>query len=85
MIIAQLLLKQRLLRFKLPRWDEAVSLVKEAAQVVPDNRYCSWDLALTEKGWVVVEVNARGQFIWQYATKIGFRDEINKMLKELKL
>ena len=75
--------KEKLIGFKVPRWNEAVELVKELAQIVPDNRYCSWDLALTEKGWVMVEVNAKGQFVWQYATKIGFRNEINNILSEL--
>ncbi len=76
--------KEALIGFKVPRWDEAVELVKDLAQIVPDNRYCSWDLALTENGWSMVEVNAKGQFIWQYATKNGFRNEINNILQELK-
>jgi len=75
---------QALLGFKIPRWEEAVELVNKLAQIVPDNRYCSWDLALTENGWIMVEVNAKGQFVWQYATKVGFREEMNEMLKELK-
>ena len=72
-----------LLGMHVPRWNEAIELVNELAQVVPDNRYCSWDLALTDNGWSMIEVNARGQFIWQYATKVGFRDEINSILEEL--
>ncbi len=72
-----------LLGLQVPRWNEAVELVKELAQIVPDNRYCSWDLALTDNGWSMVEVNAKGQFIWQYATKVGFRSEINNLLSEL--
>lgn len=75
--------KERLLDFQIPHWEEAVKLVQELAQVVPDNRYCSWDLALTDKGWVMVEVNARGQFIWQYATKTGFRNEVEEILSKL--
>lgn len=75
--------KKQLIGFKIPRWNEACAMVKELAYFVPDNRYCSWDLALTEKGWIMVEVNAKGQFVWQYATKIGFRDEMNAILNEL--
>jgi len=75
---------EKLVGFKVPRWDEAIELVKELAQIVPDNRYSSWDLALTENGWVMVEVNAKGQFIWQYATKTGFRNEITNILNEIK-
>lgn len=77
--------KKELIGFKVPMWNEAVELVKELALYVPTNKYCSWDLALTEKGWILVEANAKGQFIWQYATHIGFRDELNSILKELRL
>ena len=72
-----------LIGFKLPQWDQAVKLVQKLAKKVPDNRYCSWDLALTDKGWDLVEVNARGQFVWQYATKLGFKQEIESILAEL--
>lgn len=77
--------KQQLIGFEIPRWKEAVELAKILAEVVPDNRYCSWDLALTEYGWCMVEGNARGQFIWQIATQTGFRDEVMNILKELNL
>lgn len=74
-----------LIGFKIPKWEEAEELVKELALVVPSNRYCSWDLALTPKGWALVEVNAKGQFVWQYATLVGFRDELDSILKEILL
>ncbi len=77
--------KKELIGFGIPKWEEAVELVKELAMCVPNNRYCSWDLALTEKGWALVEANAKGQFIWQYATQIGFRDELNLIMQELGL
>ena len=34
--------------FQIPKWDEAVSMVKEAAMMIPDNHYCGWDLATAE-------------------------------------
>ena len=77
--------KKELIGFQMPRWDEAVELVKELALFVPTNRYCSWDLALTENGWALVEANAKGQFVWQYATHIGFREELKLIMKELGL
>lgn len=33
----------------------------------------------------MVEGNARGQFIWQIATQVGFRNEVLDILKELNL
>lgn len=73
--------KEKLIGFSVPKWDEALTMVKDLALLIPTNKYCSWDLALTDKGWVLVEANAKGQFIWQYATGIGFRKELDEILK----
>ena len=74
---------EKLIGFKIPRWDEAKKIVTELANVVPDNHYTGWDLALTDNGWVMIEANRRGQFVWQIATQKGFRKEINDYLKQL--
>lgn len=74
---------EQLIGFRIPRWEEAQALVRELAQVVPSNRYTGWDLALTDDGWVLVEANRRGQFIWQYSSQKGFRQEINAILKQV--
>lgn len=71
-----------LIGMQIPRWDEAKAFVRELAQVVPDNRYTGWDLALAEDGWMLVEANRRGQFVWQIASQKGFREEINGILKK---
>lgn len=75
----------QIIGFTIPRWDEAVAIVKEMAMVVKDNRYTGWDMALSNKGWVMVEGNAMGQFIWQIPTQQGFMKEANEILKELNL
>lgn len=69
--------------FRIPDWDGAVSFVKALARVVPENHYVGWDCALTEHGWVMVEGNAQGQFVTQYASKEGMRDELDEVLKEI--
>lgn len=74
-----------LIGFQIPRWNEAVEFAKNLAQVVPTNRYTGWDVALTDNGWVMVEGNAKGQFVWQIATKVGFKEEIERIMKELNL
>ena len=73
--------------FVIPYWEEAVKMAKELAIVVKGNRYTGWDLALSkDRGWVMVEGNAMGQFVgWQIPTQKGFRDELNKILNELHL
>lgn len=74
---------RQIVGYTLPQWEKAKELVAELAKVTPDNHYTGWDLALTDDGWLLVEANRRGQFVWQIASQIGFRDEINQYLKEL--
>lgn len=70
--------------YEIPRFDEALALAAELAQVVPDNRYTGWDLALTEDGWIMIEGNAHGQFgCTQIALQEGCMDEINRILRRL--
>ena len=73
-----------LIGWQVPCWQEAVDLVKQLAMVVPSNRYAGWDIALTDKGWCMVEGNSRGQFIWQIADHAGCKDEIDRIMAELK-
>ena len=73
-----------LVGFQVPFWQEASALVSELAQVLPDNHYTGWDLALTKDGWILQEANDRGTFIlFQITTGEGFRSEIEKIVKEL--
>jgi len=43
--------------FVLPRIDEIRSLVKEMAMVKPEARYVGWDLAITQDGIDLIEMN----------------------------
>ena len=72
-----------LVGYKIPFWSEAKALVRELAQVVPENRYTGWDLALTDGGWVLVEANRRAQFGFQMSLQKGFRKEIDGYLAKL--
>ncbi len=77
---------KRLIGFAIPRWNEAVALAKELATVIEGNRYTGWDLALTDDGWIMVEGNARGQYVgWQIPTQVGFRRELDGIMKKLGL
>lgn len=69
---------------RLPRWDEAVAMVKELAQIVPEMRYVGWDLALSDKGWVLVEGNAAAQMSTQQVLlNRGFRSEFLTELRKM--
>ena len=71
--------------WQVPCWKEMVDFVKQLAMVIPSNRYTGWDIALTDKGWCMVEGNTRAQFVWQIPDRVGFRSEINNILAELGL
>lgn len=73
----------KMVGFEIPCWKEAVETAKELATVVKGNRYAGWDLALTDKGWVMIEGNSRGQFVWQMPRQKGFFKETNQILKRL--
>lgn len=65
-----------ILGYQMPMWEEAKAFAVELANVIPELRYCGWDLALTDKGWVMVEANGKGLFIgFQMPTQEGFRNE----------
>ncbi len=49
--------KQKIVGFKIPLFEEAVEMVKEAAKVVPEIGYVGWDVAITEKGPLIIEGN----------------------------
>lgn len=75
---------QDIIGFEIPCWNEALSLAKELASVVKGQRYTGWDLAFSDRGWMMVEGNAMSQFVgWQIPTQKGFMPEAQQILKEL--
>lgn len=71
--------------FVIPHWKEAKAMAMELADIVDGNRYSGWDLALTEHGWIMIEGNARGQFVWQMPRQKGWLPEANAILRRLGL
>lgn len=68
----------------IPQWQEAVETAKKLALTFPENRYTGWDLALTEQGWVLIEGNARAQFlVGQICDRVGKRKEMDALLKKI--
>lgn len=43
--------------FKIPYYKEALDLIAEMAKLVPTIRYVGWDIAITDRGPVLVEAN----------------------------
>lgn len=69
---------RQILGMQIPRWEELRALGRELAGRMPEQKYISWDLALTDGGWVVVEGNCAGQFIGpQLTTQRGLRERLH--------
>ncbi len=49
--------KTRIVGFKIPFYNRAVEIVKEAALKVPQIGYVGWDVAMTDKGPILIEGN----------------------------
>lgn len=65
----------------IPKWNEAVELVKEIAEIIPEARYIGWDFALTNDGWVVVEGNQQGDFkLLQIAYRRGLKEDLIELI-----
>lgn len=43
--------------FEIPRYDEMVEMIKEAAKVVKEVRFVGWDVGISEKGPCLIEGN----------------------------
>ncbi|WP_027709966.1 sugar-transfer associated ATP-grasp domain-containing protein [Zooshikella ganghwensis] len=57
--------------FQLPDWQETVTLVQRASRCVHFNGVLAWDVALTDKGPVVIEANSLFDLHWQATASRG--------------
>lgn len=70
--------------FQIPHWDQLIAICKAAAEEETDMNYLSWDMAYSERGWCVIEVNAIGQLIVpQIVQQRGIKKEIEAYLKNM--
>lgn len=47
----------KIVGYKIPLFDEAMSLAKQLALITPEIKYTAWDIAITNNGPVVIEGN----------------------------
>ena len=66
--------------FKIPKWDELLSLAKECALKFPQFGYIGWDFVLSKKGWCVMEANYSGDFMWQLYRGRGMKKEFEELI-----
>lgn len=69
-----------LVGFTIPEWDSAKQLAKALAKKKPSIRFCGWDLALSDKGWIMIEGNESSEFIGIQIFGDGCKDRITKYL-----
>lgn len=50
-------INKKMLGFQIDKWEEIISFVKAASDVVPEARYIGWDIAVTENGCDMIEGN----------------------------
>ncbi len=61
-----------LVGIRIPMYREAVSLVKKAAMKIPELGYIAWDVAVSEKGPLIIEANHfPGHDIYQFQVHLG--------------
>jgi len=68
--------------FQIPHWEAARAMVFEAAKMTPQIRWVGWDIAVTEKGPLLIEGNATfpAPRTMQMATQIGMSHVLRSYL-----
>lgn len=67
--------------FHIPQWDSLIALVKKAHLTLPDNQvYVAFDLALSNRGWCIIEGNWGDWFLQQFTRKRGLKKEFVSLL-----
>lgn len=71
----------KIIGFKVPFWRQVISMVTEAAMMIPENRSVGWDVAITSQGPVLVEGNHNWcKLLWQLPVKEGLKKELDAYL-----
>lgn len=69
---------------KIPEWGALIDKCKKAAMEIDSVNYLSWDLAYTDHGWIVIEINEVGQLIGPQMTfKTGIKRELMKYYEQM--
>lgn len=64
--------KIQIVGYKLPKWEEALSLIHDMATTLKGTTLISWDIAYSNKGWLMIEANDNGDWsLMQSNKKIG--------------
>lgn len=66
---------------RIPFWDDVKQLCKEAAEMIPQVRYIGWDVAIIEKGPILIEGNNTPDLdIMEFVGDYGYYETIQSHL-----
>ena len=72
-----------MLGYRIPRWDEVMSIVKRAAEKLPQVGFVGWDVAITPDGVQLIEGNNSADYeLYEYLGTSGYYERIKAFLKE---
>jgi len=69
--------------FKVPDWEKACEMVRSLATKVGGLRFVGWDLALTDRGWILVEANTSPGILSPMVTGQGVREEFRRLKRRM--
>ena len=69
--------------FKVPDWEQACELVRHLATKVGGLRFIGWDLAHTDKGWIIVEANTSPGILTPMVTGKGVAKEFYSIKRRM--
>lgn len=69
--------------FKVPDWEQACEMVRHMATMVEGLRYIGWDLAHTDKGWILVEANTEPGILPPMVTGKGIAKEFYSIKRRM--
>lgn len=72
---------EQILGYRIPRWKELMNTAKELSLSLKECQYISWDFALTDDGWEIVEANAAGGLNTVQMHGTGIRDYFLESIK----
>lgn len=73
----------RIAGFRIPFWQELVTMVRQAAQRVPQVRTVGWDVAIGPEGPLLIEGNDNwNKRIWQLAERSGKREVLMRLMTD---
>lgn len=70
---------------QIPMWEDLKKTAIDIAMELPDLKFSGLDLALTDKGWCLVEVNCFPYILYQIATQEGIAEYMQGLERHFKM